>query len=59
MNDRLDKLYNELEYFLNHSPFVEDCTDEQNQMYSDMADLKNSIENLKDSMSNSLQKPIK
>lgn len=50
MNDRLNKLYGELEYFLNNSPYVGDCSDEENQMYSDMADLKISIENLKDSM---------
>lgn len=50
MDDRIDKLYKELDYLLNHSPVEDDCTDEENQMYSDMANLKISIENLKAAM---------
>lgn len=46
MNERINKLYKELEYLLNHSPAVDDCTEGENQMYSDMVNLKNSIENL-------------
>lgn len=44
MNERFSKLLAELEFFLNHSPVEEDCTDKENEMYSDMANLKNSIE---------------
>lgn len=46
MNERINNLYKELEYLLNHAPAVDDCTEEENEMYSDMANLKNSIENL-------------
>lgn len=42
--ERLNKLLEELEFFLNHSPIEDDCTDEENEMLSDMANLKNSIE---------------
>ena len=46
MNERISKLYKELEYLLNHAPAVDDCTAKENEVYSDMANLKNSIENL-------------
>lgn len=42
---RIKKLYKELEYILNTAPIEDDCTDEENQIYSDIANLKNSIEN--------------
>lgn len=41
--ERLKKLLEELEIFLNYSPIEDDCTDKENEMYSDMAKLKNSI----------------
>jgi len=44
MEDRIMKLYNELDFLLNNSPVEDDCSDEQNEMYSDMANLKESIE---------------
>lgn len=44
MKERLNKLVEELEFFLNNSPIEDDCTDKENKMYSDMANLKNSIE---------------
>ena len=44
MKERLEKLLDELDSFLNHSPIEDDCTNDENQMYSDMANLKNSIE---------------
>lgn len=40
---RLNNLLRELEFFLNNSPVEEDCSDKENEMYSDMANLKNSI----------------
>lgn len=43
MKERLIKLYKELDELLNLSPWEEDCTDEENKMYSDMAILKESI----------------
>lgn len=49
MKDRLNKLLKELELFLNYSPIMDDCTDDENQMYADMANLKCSIENVLDS----------
>lgn len=45
MNKRMNKLYKEIEFLLNCAPIVEDCTDEENEMYSDMANLKCSMEN--------------
>ena len=43
MEDRLRALYKEIETLLNLAPSVEDCTDEQNEVYSDMANLKDSL----------------
>jgi len=43
MKDRLNKLLKELDYFLDHAPTEDDCTNEENEMYSDMANLKYSI----------------
>lgn len=42
---RIKKLYEELDHILNTAPIENDCTDEENQIYSDIANLKNSIEN--------------
>lgn len=50
MKERLTKLFNELEFFLNHSPIEDDCTDKENEMYSDMANLKDSIESVIEEM---------
>ena len=44
MKERLTNLLRELDFFLNYSPVEDDCTDKENEMYSDMANLKNSIE---------------
>ena len=50
MKQRLNNLLNELEFFLNHAPIEDECPDTANQMYSDMANLKNSIENYFDDL---------
>lgn len=44
MNKRFNKLLEELESLLNYAPIEDDCTDKENEMYSDMANPKNSIE---------------
>ena len=46
MEKRLNKLLEELEFFLNHAPIEDDCSNAENEMYSDMANLKNSILNV-------------
>ena len=46
MDERLRKLYRMLDSILNLAPVEDDCTDEENEMYSDMANLKNSMFNL-------------
>lgn len=43
MKERLDGLYKEVETLLNLAPVEDDCTDEENVMYSDMANLKESM----------------
>lgn len=45
MKERLKSLYKEIEFLLNHAPVEDDCTDEENEIYSEMANLKNAIEN--------------
>ena len=35
-----DRLKNELDFFLNNAPVENDCAKEENEMYSDMANLK-------------------
>ena len=42
-NKRLQALYKEIDTLLNMAPCEEDCTYEENAMYSDMANLKNSL----------------
>lgn len=44
MEERLNNLLKELEFFLNNAPIEDDCTTKENEMYSDMANLKNDIE---------------
>lgn len=44
MKERLTKLLGELDFFLNNSPIEDNCTEKENEMYSDMANLKSSIE---------------
>lgn len=46
MEKRLNKLLKELEFFLNHAPIEDDCSNAENEMYADMANLKNSILNV-------------
>lgn len=43
MDERLQKLEKELDSLLNMAPIEDDCTKNENEMYSDMANLKNSI----------------
>ena len=43
MKERLETLYKEIETLLNLAPIEDDCTDEENAMYSDMANLKESM----------------
>lgn len=43
MEDRIKKLYEELDFLLNNAPVEGDCTNKENTMYSDMANLKESI----------------
>ena len=50
MKERLEKLFGELDFLLNCSPIENDCTNKENQMYSDMANLKNSIETVLEEM---------
>ena len=45
MDKRLLELYQEIEFLLNYEPAEGDCTDEENKMYSDMANLKDSMFN--------------
>ena len=45
MENRLKTLYQELEILLNYAPCMDDCTEEENEVYSDMANLKNSLFN--------------
>lgn len=44
MKERLTNLLREIDFFLNNFPIEDDCIDKENEMYSDMANLKNSIE---------------
>lgn len=44
--ERLNRLLTELDFFLNNAPTEEDCSNKENDMYSDMANLKCSIENV-------------
>ena len=50
MKERLTNLLGELDFLLNKSPIEDDCTDKENEMYSDMANLKNSIEAVLENM---------
>lgn len=43
MKERLVALYKEIDTLLNLAPWEEDCTDEENTMYSNMANLKESM----------------
>lgn len=43
METRLKALYKEIETLLNLAPIEDDCTNEENAMYSDMANLKESM----------------
>lgn len=43
MNERLKALEKELDNLLNMAPIEDDCTKNENEMYLDMANLKNSI----------------
>ena len=43
MEERLKALYKEVETLLNLAPAEDDCTDEENAMYSDMANLKETM----------------
>lgn len=43
MEERLKALYKEIETLLNLAPCEDDCTDKENAVYSDMANLKESL----------------
>lgn len=43
MEDRLRKLYQEIDHLLNLAPCEADCTEKENAVYSDMANLKDSL----------------
>lgn len=43
MDEKLRKLYRMLDSVLNLAPIEGDCTAEENDMYSDMANLKNNM----------------
>lgn len=43
MDERLEALEKELDNLLNMALIEDDCTKNENEMYSDMANLKNSI----------------
>lgn len=43
VDERLEALEKELDNLLNMAPIEDDCTKNENEMYSDMANLKNSI----------------
>lgn len=43
-DNRLVNLYKEILFLLNHAPSEEDCSEEEDEMYSDMANLKVSME---------------
>lgn len=43
MDERLKALEKELDSPMNMAPIEDDCTKNENEMYSDMANLKNSI----------------
>ena len=43
MEERLKALYKEVEILLNLAPAEDDCTDEENAMYYNMANLKESM----------------
>lgn len=43
MDERLEALYKEVKTLSNLAPAEDDCTDEENTMYSDMANLKGSM----------------
>ena len=45
MTKKLLKLYDKLEYLLSHAPSEGHCNEKVNEMYDDMANLKQSMEN--------------
>lgn len=45
MNERLIALFKEIDVLLNLAPCEDDCTDEENEIYAEMANLKNALFN--------------
>ena len=43
MKERLEVLYKEIDTLLNLAPAEDDCTEEENKMYFNMANLKESM----------------
>lgn len=43
MEEKIRNIYNELNDLLKNAPEEDECTEKQNTMYSDMANLKESI----------------
>ena len=59
MKRKLNDLLDGLEFFLNHAPIENDCAATENQMYSNMVNLKNSIEDyLNDSTGDKNGNPV-
>ena len=46
--ERFEKLYKDVEFFLNNAPVEDDCTDDENEIYCELANLKNVIDNCRD-----------
>lgn len=47
--ERFQKFYKEVEFFLNNASAEDDCSIEENEIYCELANLKNAIENYQDS----------
>jgi len=45
MREKLEKVYQDIELCLIMAPEEDDCTDEENEMYADMSNLRDSMYN--------------
>lgn len=45
MEERMEKLYQEVKFLLDQAPEEDECTDEENEIYDEMANLINCMEN--------------
>lgn len=46
MEKRIENLAKEVEFLLNHAPVEDDCTKEENEFYSELANLKDCLANM-------------